>query len=59
MKRLDQPGLHRGEPWHVRWVGRPLAAHLQARGYLESGYPTTDDLLLAIESLIADHVLPH
>lgn len=29
------------------------------RAYLESGYPTSDDWLLAIESLIADRVLPH
>ena len=40
------------EPWHLRWVGRSLAAFLWERDYLHSGYPTTDDWLVAIELLV-------
>jgi hypothetical protein len=40
------------EPWHVRWVGRPLAALLWEAGYPASGYPTADDWLVALEGLI-------
>ncbi len=40
------------EPWHVRWVGRPLAALLWEAGYPTSGYPTADDWLVALEGLM-------
>lgn len=40
------------EPWHLRWVGRPLAAVLWEQGYLHSAYPTADDWLLALEELL-------
>jgi hypothetical protein len=40
------------ESWHYRWVGRPLAAQLWQDGYLTSGYPTADDVLLALEELL-------
>ena len=39
------------EPWHLRWVGRPLAAFLWERDYRHSSYPTVDDWLVAIEGL--------
>jgi D-alanyl-D-alanine carboxypeptidase len=42
------------EPWHYRWVGRPLAAFLRQQQYLESAYPTADDWLLTLESLLQD-----
>ena len=42
------------EPWHVRWVGRPLAALLWEAGYPTSGYPTADDWLVALEGLIEE-----
>lgn len=38
------------EPWHLRWVGRPLAAFLQADEYLESVDVVVDDYLEAIAS---------
>lgn len=40
------------ESWHLRWVGRPLAALLWEAGYLASGYPTADDWLVALEGLM-------
>ncbi len=40
------------EPWHVRWIGRPLASLLWERDYLHSGYPTADDWLLALEGIV-------
>jgi zinc D-Ala-D-Ala carboxypeptidase len=40
------------EPWHLRWIGRPLAALLWEEGYLDSSYPTADDWLLAVEEVI-------
>ena len=39
------------EPWHLRWVGRPLAALLAADSYLDRTDLTTDDYLLALEGL--------
>lgn len=35
------------EPWHVRWVGRPLAAWMANAGYLEWSDPTADDVIAA------------
>ena len=40
------------EPWHLRWVGRPLAALLMTDGYLDNGAVVADDYLEAIESLL-------
>lgn len=40
------------EPWHLRWVGRPLAAFLWEQDYLHSPYPTADDWLEALEELL-------
>lgn len=38
------------EPWHLRWLGRPLAAFLAADGYLRQGDVVVDDYLAALES---------
>jgi len=40
------------EPWHLRWVGLPLATLLWEQAYPTSGYPTADDWLLALEELM-------
>jgi hypothetical protein len=40
------------EPWHVRWIGRSLAALLWEEAYLASENPTADDWLLALEELM-------
>ena len=40
------------EPWHVRWVGRPLAARLWEDGYALRANPTADDVLQALELLL-------
>jgi D-alanyl-D-alanine carboxypeptidase len=40
------------EPWHVRWIGSPLAALLWEEAYLASENPTADDWLLALEELM-------
>jgi D-alanyl-D-alanine carboxypeptidase len=41
------------EPWHVRWVGRELAALLAAEGYLDRATPTADDYLVALDGLLS------
>jgi D-alanyl-D-alanine carboxypeptidase len=41
------------EPWHVRWVGRELAAMLAADAYLERADIVVDDYLAALEELVA------
>ena len=41
------------EPWHVRWVGRELAALLMAEGYLDRSEPVLDDYLFTLEALLA------
>jgi D-alanyl-D-alanine carboxypeptidase len=46
------------EPWHVRWVGRPLATLLHDQGYRSSGFPTADDLLLDVQKLLDAHATP-
>jgi LAS superfamily LD-carboxypeptidase LdcB len=53
--RLGQP--HTGyqyEPWHYRWVGRPLARLLAEQGYLDDDEPTPADYYEAIWSLLAE-----
>jgi D-alanyl-D-alanine carboxypeptidase len=40
------------EPWHVRWVGRPLAAFLLADGYLEATDVVADDYVEALAALL-------
>jgi D-alanyl-D-alanine carboxypeptidase len=39
------------EPWHVRWVGRGLAAAMQTDGYLHCAYPIADDYIMAAYQL--------
>ncbi|HLI26949.1 MAG TPA: M15 family metallopeptidase [Chloroflexota bacterium] len=39
------------EPWHLRWLGRPLAALLAAEGYAERADLIVDDYLQALELL--------
>jgi D-alanyl-D-alanine carboxypeptidase len=41
------------EPWHVRWVGRDLAAFLMADGYLDHEDVVADDYLTALDRLLA------
>lgn len=41
------------EPWHYRWIGRPLAALLWEERYLTSFEPTADDWLAAAAELLA------
>jgi LAS superfamily LD-carboxypeptidase LdcB len=41
------------EPWHVRWVGRELAALLAADRYLDRATPTADDYLTALDALVS------
>jgi zinc D-Ala-D-Ala carboxypeptidase len=43
------------EPWHLRWVGQPLATLLWEEGYFDSSYPTADDWLLALEEVLVSH----
>gem|GEM_PF-1112834 len=40
------------EPWHYRWIGRPLAQLLAEQGYLEDGERTPADYYEAIRSLL-------
>jgi D-alanyl-D-alanine carboxypeptidase len=42
------------EPWHLRWVGRALAAQLHAEGFMRDGawhpsQPTLEEYLVAIQ----------
>ena len=41
------------EPWHVRWVGRELAALMDADGYLDRAEPVADDYLVALDALLS------
>ena len=41
------------EPWHVRWVGRELAALMMADGYLDRTEPVPDDYLVALDALLS------
>src|SRR5581483_11020878 len=45
------------EPWHVRWVGRELAAAMQADDYLSRDDRVADDYLVALDALLADRYL--
>jgi LAS superfamily LD-carboxypeptidase LdcB len=40
------------EPWHIRWVGRELAALLAADNYLDRAEPVADDYLVALDALL-------
>ena len=46
------------EPWHVRWVGRSLAAVLQADGYLDQPSLVVDDYLRAAEEMLEGEGVP-
>ena len=46
------------EPWHARWVGRPLAALLHADGYLDHPEVVADDYLQAVEELLDREGVP-
>jgi D-alanyl-D-alanine carboxypeptidase len=41
------------EPWHVRWVGRELAAAMQADDYLSRDDLVADDYLVGLDALLA------
>ena len=41
------------ETWHVRWLGRALAAVLMADGYLDREDIVADDYLAALDVLVA------
>jgi LAS superfamily LD-carboxypeptidase LdcB len=41
------------EPWHVRWIGRGLAALLMTDHYLDRATPTADDYLVALDALLS------
>ena len=43
---------YRPEPWHVRWIGRPLAAVLQRDGYARASAPIVDDYLGAMLEIL-------
>jgi zinc D-Ala-D-Ala carboxypeptidase len=40
------------EPWHLRWVGRPLAGVMWADRYLEQPLLVADDYLRAVEEML-------
>ena len=40
------------EPWHWRWIGRPLAAALWRDGYLGHPVHVVDDYLRAVEEIL-------
>ncbi|SRR5579884_3054301 len=40
------------EPWHVRWVGRELAAAMAADDYLDRDGLDADDYLVALDTLL-------
>jgi D-alanyl-D-alanine carboxypeptidase len=46
------------EPWHFRWVGRPLAAVLQHDGYLLHPTLVVDDYLRAVEEILNAESVP-
>jgi hypothetical protein len=49
---------YRFEPWHLRWVGRPLAAVLHADGYDYNPHLVADDYLRAVEELLDAEGIP-
>lgn len=46
------------EPWHWRWIGRPLAAALWRDGYLDHPHYVADDYLRAVEEILDAESLP-
>lgn len=46
------------EPWHVRWVGRPLATLMQSDNYLDQPELVADDYLRALEELMDAEAVP-
>ena len=46
------------EPWHWRWVGRPLAAALWRDGYLGHPIYVVDDYLRAVEEVMNAEAVP-
>lgn len=46
------------EPWHLRWVGRTLAAFLMYEGYLDSPNMVVDDYLEAMQREVFDTPQP-
>jgi D-alanyl-D-alanine carboxypeptidase len=46
------------EPWHVRWVGRPLAALMHTDGYLDHPTLVSDDYLTALEVILNAEAVP-
>ncbi len=46
------------EPWHLRWVGRVLAAFLNTQRYLDDPMFVVDDYLLAIEQILDAEAIP-
>jgi D-alanyl-D-alanine carboxypeptidase len=46
------------EPWHYRWIGRPLAAVLHQDGYLNHPTLIADDYLRATEEILALENVP-
>jgi hypothetical protein len=46
------------EPWHLRWVGRPLAALMYVDGYLDHPSLVADDYLAALETILNAEAVP-
>ena len=46
------------EPWHWRWVGRPLADAMWQHGYLDHPVYVADDYLRVVEKLLDDEGIP-
>ena len=46
------------EPWHWRWIGRPLAAALWREGYLGHPHHVVDDYLRAVEEVLNAEGVP-
>jgi zinc D-Ala-D-Ala carboxypeptidase len=46
------------EPWHFRWLGRPLAAVLQSDDYLRHPTLVVDDYLGAVEEILNAEGVP-
>ena len=46
------------EPWHWRWIGRPLAAALWRDGYLDHPRHVADDYLRAVEEILNGEAMP-
>jgi zinc D-Ala-D-Ala carboxypeptidase len=46
------------EPWHLRWVGRPLTGLMQADGYRDHPSVVADDYLRGIEEILDAEAIP-